>query len=70
MRRTVLLAAEQGRQPADVDLAAALDALLKTRDKLTRRLLGVDHTRLTFTNNGRDDRLTDTAGQVVRAILA
>ena len=44
MRRTVLLAAEQGRQPADVDLAAALDALLKTRDKLTRRLLGVDHT--------------------------
>ena len=44
MRRTVLLAAEQGRPPADVDLAAALDALLTTRDKLTRRLLGVDHT--------------------------
>jgi len=44
MRRTVLLAAGQGRQPADVDLAAALDALLTTRDKLTRRLLGIDHT--------------------------
>lgn len=44
MRRTVLLAAGQDRQPADVDLAAALEALLTTRDKLTRRLLGVDHT--------------------------
>ncbi len=33
-------------------------------------LLGLDHTRLTFPHNGRDDRLTDTAGTVVRAILA
>ncbi|GAC1451219.1 MAG: DUF1501 domain-containing protein [Isosphaeraceae bacterium] len=33
-------------------------------------LLGLDHTRLTFLHNGRDDRLTDTAGQVVRSILA
>ena len=33
-------------------------------------LLGIDHTRLTFPHNGRDDRLTDTKGQVVRAILA
>ncbi len=33
-------------------------------------LLGIDHTRLTFPHNGRDDRLTDTAGQIVRAILA
>ena len=32
-------------------------------------LLGVDHTRLTFPHNGRDDRLTDTAGKVVQAIL-
>ena len=28
-------------------------------------LLGLDHTRLTFPHNGRDDRLTDTAGTVV-----
>ena len=33
-------------------------------------LLGLDHTRLTFPHNGRDDRLTDTAGKVVQAILA
>jgi Protein of unknown function (DUF1501) len=33
-------------------------------------LLGLDHTRLTFPHNGRDDRLTDTAGEVIRPILA
>jgi hypothetical protein len=33
-------------------------------------LLGLDHTRLTFLHNGREDRLTDTAGKVIREILA
>ncbi len=33
-------------------------------------LLGLDHTKLTFPHNGRDDRLTDVAGRVVRGILA
>jgi hypothetical protein len=33
-------------------------------------LIGMDHTRLTFPHNGRDERLTDTAGNVVRSILA
>jgi hypothetical protein len=33
-------------------------------------LLGIDHTRLTFPHNGRDERLTDTAGKVVQSILA
>lgn len=33
-------------------------------------LLGLDHTRLTFLHNGREDRLTETAGQVVTPILA
>jgi Protein of unknown function (DUF1501) len=33
-------------------------------------LLGLDHKRLTFLHNGRDDRLTDTAGEVIRSILA
>ena len=33
-------------------------------------LLGLDHTRLTFPHNGRDERLTDTSGKVVKAILA
>jgi hypothetical protein len=32
-------------------------------------LLGMDHERLTFQHNGRDYRLTDVAGHVVRPIL-
>jgi hypothetical protein len=32
-------------------------------------LLGIDHTRLTYRHAGRDFRLTDVAGQVVRPIL-
>src|SRR5687768_4467193 len=33
-------------------------------------LLGIDHTRLTYRHAGRDFRLTDVHGQVVRPILA
>jgi len=33
-------------------------------------LLGIDHTRLTFKSQGRDFRLTDVHGEVVRKILA
>src|SRR5205814_1500146 len=33
-------------------------------------LLGIDHERLTYRYNGRNFRLTDVAGQVVREILA
>ena len=33
-------------------------------------LLGLDHTRLTYRHAGRDFRLTDVHGEVVRAILA
>ena len=33
-------------------------------------LLGLDHTRLTYRHAGRDFRLTDVAGRVVRPILA
>lgn len=40
MRRTVLLGAEAGRDPSDADLTRALDALLSSREHLTRRLLG------------------------------
>jgi hypothetical protein len=32
-------------------------------------LLGFDHERLTFKHSGRDERLTDVAGKVVKAIL-
>jgi hypothetical protein len=33
-------------------------------------LLGVDHTRLTYRFQGRDFRLTDIHGEVVRGILS
>jgi len=33
-------------------------------------LMGLDHTQLTFPVNGREERLTDTAGKVVHGILA
>jgi uncharacterized protein (DUF1501 family) len=33
-------------------------------------LLGMDHTRLTYLHNGRAERLTDVAGNVIREILA
>jgi uncharacterized protein (DUF1501 family) len=33
-------------------------------------LLGVDHTRLTFRFGGRDMRLTDVHGEVIRDLLA
>ena len=32
--------------------------------------LGLDHERLTYRHAGRDFRLTDVAGEVVRPILA
>jgi hypothetical protein len=33
-------------------------------------LLGLDHTRLTFRHNGRDERLTDVAGEIIHKALA
>lgn len=33
-------------------------------------LLGMDHERLTYRHNGRDERLTDVAGNVVKGILS
>jgi len=33
-------------------------------------LLGIDHTRLTFRFGGRDMRLTDVHGEVIKPILA
>ena len=34
------------------------------------RTLGIDHERLTFKSQGRDFRLTDVHGKVVRGLLA
>jgi uncharacterized protein (DUF1501 family) len=33
-------------------------------------LLGIDHAKLTFLHSGRDERLTDVAGTVIRSIVA
>jgi hypothetical protein len=33
-------------------------------------LLGIDHTRLTYRFQGRDYRLTDVHGEVVKGVLA
>jgi hypothetical protein len=33
-------------------------------------LLGFDHTRLTFRHAGRDFRLTDVSGDVIKSVLA
>ncbi len=33
-------------------------------------LMGIDHTKLTFPHNGREERLTDVSGNVVKSILA
>ena len=34
------------------------------------RLLGFDHTKLTYRYNGRDFRLTDNDGQIAKGIIA
>ena len=32
--------------------------------------MGLDHKRLTFLHNGRDERLTDVGGRVLTGVLA
>jgi hypothetical protein len=54
-----------------VGLRAAVDKVhVHDLHETILHLMGIDHTRLTFPHNGREDRLTDTAGKVVRSILA
>ncbi len=48
-----------GYAPKDIDFQATM-----------LHLLGIDHERLTFRFQGRDFRLTDVHGHVVRPILA
>jgi hypothetical protein len=33
-------------------------------------LMGLDHTKLTYRHSGRDYRLTDVAGNVVKGVLS
>jgi hypothetical protein len=32
--------------------------------------MGLDHKRLTFLHNGRDERLTDVGGRVLKGLIA
>ena len=55
----------------DVGLRAAVDRVhVHDLHATFLHLMGIDHTRLVFPLNGRDERLTDTEGKVVRSILA
>ncbi len=55
----------------DVGLRAAVDPVhVHDLHATILHLMGLDHTQLTFPLNGREERLTDTAGRVVRSILA
>lgn len=49
----------------------ALDNIVHVHDlhATMLSLLGIDHERLTYRYQGRDFRLTDVAGKVVREIL-
>ena len=57
---------EFGYKPADRDNATQVYDIHAT----VLHLLGIDHTKLTFRNNGIDRRLTDVHGKVIRDILA
>jgi arylsulfatase A-like enzyme len=50
----------------------AVEGVIGTHDlhATILHLLGLDHERLTFHYSGRDFRLTDTAGQVAKDIIA
>jgi hypothetical protein len=55
----------------DVGLRAEVDRVsVHDLHATILHLLGLDHKRLTFRYNGRDFRLTDVSGNVVRAVLA
>ena len=52
--------------------AAAVDKPVHIHDlhATVLALLGFDHTKLTYRYNGRDFRLTDVSGEVVKGIIA
>ena len=53
------------------ELAQSLVELdLRVTDATILHLMGMDHKRLTYQFQGRDFRLTDVRGRVVREILA
>ncbi|MDB6154010.1 MAG: hypothetical protein JWL90_2463 [Chthoniobacteraceae bacterium] len=57
---------EWGYKPADRENATAVYDIHAT----ILRLLGIEHTKLTFRHNGIDRRLTDVHGHVIDALIA
>jgi hypothetical protein len=58
-------------QTDEIGLKAAVDRVsINDLHATILHLLGIDHKRLTYRYNGRDFRLTDVAGRVVKEILA
>jgi Protein of unknown function (DUF1501) len=58
-------------QSDEIGYKAAVDRVhLNDLHATILHLLGMDHTRLTYRYNGRDFRLTDVAGEVIRPILS
>jgi hypothetical protein len=58
-------------QSDDIGLRAAEDKVhIHDLHATVLRLLGYDHTKLTYRYNGRDFRLTDVAGNIVNPVIA
>jgi hypothetical protein len=58
-------------QTDEIGLKAAVDRVsVHDLHATILHLMGLDHTKLTYRYNGRDFRLTDVSGEVVKAILA
>ena len=66
-----VLAAEQPDEAAR-GLLQAVDDVVSVHDlhATLLQLLGFDHTKLTFRHAGRDFRLTDVYGDVVKELIA
>ena len=55
----------------DLGMAAAVDKVhVHDLHATILRLLGYDHTKLTYRYNGRDFRLTDVAGKIIQPVIA
>ena len=58
-------------QTDEIGLKAAVDRVsVNDLHATILHLLGFDHEQLTYRLNGRDFRLTDVAGEVVRSVVA
>lgn len=66
----VALVSAEGRLTAVGNAVAESPVHVHDLNATILHLLGIDHRRLTYRHQGRDFRLTDVHGQVVRDLLA